>query len=524
MSSLSRKLKSACLAEAIEDEKRQQGTTFMRRLAVQLQLRLSKRDKIRKNVVYELIHLSSSEPTHLFAKALLGFTATLIFSLGTQVLATNQSERIFRCESPFEHTLTATHSRRPRSSVETLYEVGEKYERGIKVLRNYRIALKYYRRAASGNYAPAQSALGRMYQNGRGVRRNLETATFFFLKASLQNDSNAQRSIGLLYLNREGRAVDIAQAVSWLQVAAKNHSPCAQNDLGVIYSGKYGQENDCEKSIFWYRTSAMNGCAEGLYNLSQAYYFGIGVPRNLESSFYLMKKSASLGLAAAQCDLATKYLNGVGIFTDQNSAFRWFSEAASQGDVDGLYNEALCYEWGTGCERNPQKAAALYRKCKIKNHAQAINNLGLFYLLGYGVRQNSKTAFDLFLTSAVLGEPKGLDNLTRMKKENRVDGIFSHKFGQLEIAHSRNSPECVSARGILSCASDGLDKGEAFLIRAATQNFAPAQFLLADLYERRILPNGGKQKAIYWFGLAAANHQKNAQVRLDALRRPELKL
>jgi TPR repeat protein len=61
--------------------------------------------------------------------------------------------------------------------------------------------VKWYRKAAEQNYAPAQFNLGYCYANGQGVGKNKVEAVKWYRKAAEQNYTPAQSNLGWCYDN-----------------------------------------------------------------------------------------------------------------------------------------------------------------------------------------------------------------------------------------------------------------------------------------------------------------------------------
>src|SRR6266496_1755078 len=81
-------------------------------------------------------------------------------------------------------------------------------------------AVKWYRKAADQNYAPAQSNLGGCYLGGQGVAKDFAEAVKWYRKAADQRYAVAQYNLGVCYSRGEGVARDEAEAVKWYRKAA----------------------------------------------------------------------------------------------------------------------------------------------------------------------------------------------------------------------------------------------------------------------------------------------------------------
>ncbi|GHV37600.1 hypothetical protein FACS1894187_14750 [Synergistales bacterium] len=88
-----------------------------------------------------------------------------------------------------------TYEQQTTKDAETLYKLGQKYENGDGVTKDYHQAREYYRKAADSGHAEAQRSLGLMYMNSKGVTRDNEEAYFYLYLAHLNGAPYAQKHI-----------------------------------------------------------------------------------------------------------------------------------------------------------------------------------------------------------------------------------------------------------------------------------------------------------------------------------------
>lgn len=101
-------------------------------------------------------------------------------------------------------------------------KLGEMYEKGHVVTRDYALAFKWYEQAAQQGVCEAQYALAVMYQRGRGVRQNEQKAVHWFMMAAQQGHAMALYSLGHIY--QQGRYVekDLSKAKEFYGLACDN--------------------------------------------------------------------------------------------------------------------------------------------------------------------------------------------------------------------------------------------------------------------------------------------------------------
>ena len=76
--------------------------------------------------------------------------------------------------------------------------LGEMYDKGLGLRRNYKLAIYWYRKAAEQGYASAQYRLGVKYANGHGVKKDNKVAYAWFVVAYDSGHEKAANSIRVL--------------------------------------------------------------------------------------------------------------------------------------------------------------------------------------------------------------------------------------------------------------------------------------------------------------------------------------
>ena len=108
--------------------------------------------------------------------------------------------------------------------------------------------------AEQGN-SEAQYNIGRMYYKGDGVPKDYKEAVKWYRKAAEQGSVDAQYMMGRMYYKGDGVPKDYKEAVKWYRNPAEQGSAGAQLDLGSIYKNKL--KNLCE-ARYWYTERLTN--------------------------------------------------------------------------------------------------------------------------------------------------------------------------------------------------------------------------------------------------------------------------
>jgi TPR repeat protein len=95
-------------------------------------------------------------------------------------------------------------------------------------------AVKWFRAAASQNYAPAENNLGVYFAEGHGVNQDYAEAVKWYRKAVEQNYAGAQLNLAGCYLTGHGVEKNLAVGLDWTRRAAEQNHPLAQFNLVLL--------------------------------------------------------------------------------------------------------------------------------------------------------------------------------------------------------------------------------------------------------------------------------------------------
>jgi len=113
------------------------------------------------------------------------------------------------------------------------FQMGQLYDFGFGVAQSDGEALTWYRRAADHGHFPAQRAVGDFYQKGRAVTADPSEAARWYRRAADGDDIRAQYQLGQLYFDGNGVTRDYAAAYLWFSLAA-SQAPLVDNRKGLI--------------------------------------------------------------------------------------------------------------------------------------------------------------------------------------------------------------------------------------------------------------------------------------------------
>ena len=181
--------------------------------------------------------------------------------------------------------------------------LGMSYEKGEGVIRDFKEALKWYRKAADQGNADGQYRVGVLYHVGLGAPKDKGEALKWYRKAADQGKAAAQTGLGISYLKGEGVPKDTAEALNWFRKAANQGDADAQVRLGITYLNGDGVPKDKGEALKWFRKASDQGNADGQLFAGLMYSTGDGVPRNYVKSYVWLSIAAANGSEKAQSTL-----------------------------------------------------------------------------------------------------------------------------------------------------------------------------------------------------------------------------
>jgi len=156
---------------------------------------------------------------------------------------------------------------------EAAFKLAAAYEKQY----DFENAIKWYKTAARGNYAPAQLALGFCYANGQGVKEDWKEAASWYRKAADQGLVEAQFRLAVCYERGLGVPKNPNDALTWYEKAANNGLVDAQFAAGELH---YANKNYAA-AFNWYLKAANRGLPDAQHRVAIAFLIGQGAARDL---------------------------------------------------------------------------------------------------------------------------------------------------------------------------------------------------------------------------------------------------
>ncbi len=145
----------------------------------------------------------------------------------------------------------------------------ESFEDGLKAYRdgNYEVAMVEWRPLAEKGDPAAQLEMGHMYRRGSGVERDFKVAAKWYRKAAEQDFQPAFYYRGLFLLNGLGEVKNPIEAAKWLKRAAVEENSDAPYLLGRMYKRGTGVNVNLIEAYKWFAIGAENGMRQAEINL-----------------------------------------------------------------------------------------------------------------------------------------------------------------------------------------------------------------------------------------------------------------
>lgn len=120
-------------------------------------------------------------------------------------------------------------------NIDAAYELAEMLlaEAKDKNDERFQTGLKYLKRAAYAGQANALNQLGEMYEQGNNVTKDYKSAFGFYLMGALKGDAKSQFNVARLYFAGKGAPQDYENGLKWMSRAARQGYVLAQKELAL---------------------------------------------------------------------------------------------------------------------------------------------------------------------------------------------------------------------------------------------------------------------------------------------------
>jgi TPR repeat protein len=163
------------------------------------------------------------------------------------------------------------------------------------------MAFGYLRGEAVGSFF-----LGDQFEEGKDLPRDYSQAAFWLRRGADKGNADAQSFLGSLYADGKGVPQDNVQAARWMRKAAEQGQVDAEFNLSTLYFEGHGVVQNYAEARQWLLKAFQKGVTQAAFNLGVIYWKGLGVPESSPVAYFFFAISAAGGHGAEQQD-ATKY-------------------------------------------------------------------------------------------------------------------------------------------------------------------------------------------------------------------------
>ncbi|KAI8393861.1 uncharacterized protein BYT42DRAFT_542057 [Radiomyces spectabilis] len=429
------------------------------------------------------------------------------------------------------------------------YILGVHYRLGtLGLTKNLQEAATNLGRSARAGFAPAQRIYGLMHAEGalhaptadtiheenveRRQRKDRKLALFWFRRAASQGDVRSLGLVGSCYEHGRGAAVNHEVALEYYQKAANMASPFKQAALlaHALLLHKMGRHRDAFDEFS--RIASSQELPNTSLKRSPMRTAKLMVARYLLHGWIPMTKDPATAfemlseLANGRNDdghahywLGACFEEGIPHVCERNmqKAFDHYLLAAEADDTDAQFQVALMLSNGQGASRDRKAAFTWYEKAAQRNHKTALYSLGLYYAKGLeNIPKDISKARSCFEKSARLGFPSAMTSLATLCRMASTRDHLSPEAQQqqqsvaiqwYQKAASLNDPVAQRELGMIYDAGLGVSQSHEtafhYLRKAAEQHDAQATLLLGSYYQNGFAVEKDLNKAIELYLLAA---------------------
>lgn len=140
-----------------------------------------------------------------------------------------------------------------------LFEIGSRFADGKGVVRDPKLAARWFEQAAASGHGPSQYRLGSLYREGRGIAKDSALAFQWFDRAASQGHVLAMHNAAVLLAEGVHGAPDYAGAALWFKRAAEHGIKDSQFNVAILFARGLGVNQDLGESYRWFAIAANQG-------------------------------------------------------------------------------------------------------------------------------------------------------------------------------------------------------------------------------------------------------------------------
>lgn len=326
------------------------------------------------------------------------------------------------------------HTEELQKKAELDYQQGLKYCFGNGIAKNLSKAKEHLHKAAEFGHASAQYFLGDFYETGVHVPKNYVESTKWYARAAEHKDYlDAKYKFAQCLINGQGIDKNLKKGMDlMLEIANRNH-PSSQYFLGDSYEhGKHGIQNFVESTKWYARAAEHDGYLDAKYKFTLCYKSGQGIPQDTEKAINLFCELATKkhvqalnqlmqydSILVTKPDDRTKYvladaLKQVGIPETIKRSRALYEELANNNHPVGLEESIQLHAHGTEVARDSKKMLAWCETLLTIKNDDRSKSVCAHAFRQAGTPETIKRSISLYEELADNGHPAGLDEAIQL--------------------------------------------------------------------------------------------------------------
>jgi TPR repeat protein len=237
---------------------------------------------------------------------------------------------LFPADGPAQTKIETMAGLAEKGDVQSQYELGLRYGRGVGVEKDLNEAEKWFTRAAEGGHALAQYNAA-LLKSQRKDRHSQKEAVRWYIASAEQGFVDAQYDLGMMYGRGTAVPRDYRQSAHWFLRAATQGHERSQSALAYLYRKGLGVEADRGKALEWWEKSAEGGFREAQYLLGTELLKTAITEVEEKDAAKWIRAAALQRHASAQYTLGVLHSKGQGVAWDYAEAWAWISLAGDSG-------------------------------------------------------------------------------------------------------------------------------------------------------------------------------------------------
>lgn len=214
-------------------------------------------------------------------------------------------------------------------NIQSMYQVGQYYELGKGVEKNYDQAMRWYKSAFFTGKKYGAVAVGNLYENGLGVEKNLKKALSWYKRGVAVNEPGALKRVKYVRKLINQPAVRIVEPP---RIIPPPKNGCDRGTNLWNLAMKAYRKQRWERAYKYFKLAAKTGMVKSSRKVADMYYRGTGLPgADYKKAFQYYKLAAAQKNPYAMYQIGMMYLYGEGVEPSKLDALTWLGSASKAG-------------------------------------------------------------------------------------------------------------------------------------------------------------------------------------------------